>query len=149
MKPLTLTIALFSIALTAAQAGDDKSDLERMQGTWLAVSLTEKGKVVPAAEVEILEFVIDKDTFTGFEKGKMVVKYQFKLDPTKKPKAIDFTYLVGDDKGKTEPGIYQFEKDQIKFVLDEDKKGRPTVFEGKETEAYSVLVLKKKASDAK
>jgi uncharacterized protein (TIGR03067 family) len=145
MKPLTLTIALFSMVLTVARAGEfDENDFDRMQGTWRVVSLTEKGKAVPAAETEVLEFVIEKNTFTAFEKGKMVVKYEIKLDPTKKPKQIDFTYLVGDDKGKTEPGIYQFEKGQIKFVLDEDKKGRPTVFEGKETEAYSVLVLKKK-----
>ncbi len=144
MKSLLSTSAFFCVCLVCVKAGEDPSDLDRMQGTWLVVSLTEKGKAVPAGDIEILEFVFDKDTFTGFEKGKMVVKYQIKLDPTKKPKSIDFTYLVGDDKGKTELGIYQFEKGQIKLVMDEDKKGRPTVFEGKETESYSVLVLKKK-----
>jgi uncharacterized protein (TIGR03067 family) len=43
----------------------------------------------------------------------------------------------------TEPGIYTFEKDVLKLVLDENRKGRPTVFEGKETASYSVLILKK------
>ena len=54
-------------------------------------------------------------------------------------------FLSGDDKGKTEPGIYLFEKDQLKICLNEKTKERPTVFEGKETSAYSVIVLKKKA----
>ena len=95
--------------------------------------------------MEAAVVVIEKDTFTTLEKGEAVVKYRIKLDPTKTPKTIDFTHLMGKEKDKTEPGIYTFEKDMLKLVLDEDKKGRPTVFEGKETASYSVMVLKKKA----
>jgi uncharacterized protein (TIGR03067 family) len=143
MKTLALAMMFFASGLALALAGEP-SDLDRMQGTWVVVSLTEKGKAVPADEAATLEFVIEKDVYSAYEKGKLVVKYQLKLDSTKTPKQIDFTYLVGDDKGKTEPGIYVFDKEQIKLVLDEDKKGRPKVFDGKETESYSVLVLKKK-----
>ncbi|MBI3823695.1 MAG: TIGR03067 domain-containing protein [Planctomycetes bacterium] len=134
----------FLVAGIALLRAGEPSDLDRMQGTWVVVSLNEKGKPIAADETKLLEFTIEKDTFTAFDKGKVVVKYQIKLDSTKTPRQIDFTYLVGEDKGKTEPGIYAFDKDQLKFVLNEDKKDRPTVFEGKETEAYSVLVLKKK-----
>jgi uncharacterized protein (TIGR03067 family) len=142
MKTLLASVVLFAAAFANAQENND--ELEQMQGTWLVVSLTEEGKVVPAKEIEILEMIIAKDVFTVFEKEKMVVQDRIKLDPTKKPKEIDFTHLVGDDKGKTEPGIYVFEKDQLKICLNEKGKDRPTVFEGKETEAYSVIVLKKK-----
>jgi uncharacterized protein (TIGR03067 family) len=144
MKTILASIALFVAGLLCVHAGEEPTDLDRMQGTWVIVSLTENGKAVPAEEAATLEFVIEKDVYTAFEKGKAVVKYQLKLDPAKTPKQIDFTYLVGDDKGKTEPGIYTIEKDQIKFVLDENKKGRPTAFAGKETDTWSVLVLKKK-----
>lgn len=130
-----------------AQPGDDPSDLDRLQGSWEIVSLVEKGEPAKKAELETLVVVIDKDTFTTLEKGEAVVKYRIKLDPTKTPRAIDFTHLTGDAKDKTEPGIYVFEKDVLKLVLDEDKKGRPTVFEGKETASYSVMVLKKKAKN--
>lgn len=141
----TIAIAFF-VGMSAALvgAGEEKPDLEQMQGTWLVDSLTEEGKAVPSAETEVLEVTIEKDVFTVKEKGKAVVRYQFKLDPSKKPKEVDFTYLGGDDKGKTEPGIYAIEKGQLKFVLDEKKKGRPTTFEGKETATYSVMVLKRK-----
>ena len=144
MKYTFATTVFFVSGLVLLNAGEEKSDLERMQGNWLVASLTEEGKSVPAADIEILEVIIEKDAFTVTEKGKPVVKYQMKLDPTKKPKEADFTYLAGDDKGKTEPGIYTFDKDRLKLVLDEKKKGRPVGFEGKETATYSVLVLKKK-----
>ena len=78
----------------------------------------------------------------------MVAKYRFKIDPSKKPAAIDFTPLLGKEKEKiTELGIYVFEKDQLKMSVDETGKARPGVFEGKATETCSVIVLKKK--DAK
>ncbi|MBI1832352.1 MAG: TIGR03067 domain-containing protein [Planctomycetes bacterium] len=143
MNKLACCLFLFASALAAGRAGDQPSDLDRLQGTWVVVSLIEKGKAVAAEEAATIEIVIDKDTYTAFEKGKIVVKYQFKLDPTKTPRQVDFTYLVGDDKGKTEPGIYVIEKDQVRFCLDEDKKGRPTKFEG---DSFSVLTLKKKPS---
>ncbi len=144
MKTLIATTLLFSSGLLLLHAGEEKSDLDRLQGTWIVAALVEKGKEQPAAEIEILEVAIEKNVFTVTEKGKKVVEYEIKLDPSKKPAAIDFTHLIGDDKGKMEPGIYAFEKGQIKMCLDESRKGRPTVFEGKETEAYSVIVLKKK-----
>jgi uncharacterized protein (TIGR03067 family) len=144
MKTLIASSLFLLCGLLCLQAGEKTSDLDRMQGTWLVVSLTEKGAAAPADEAASLEVVIDKDTFTTFEKGKMVVKYQIKLDATKTPRQVDFTHLVGDDKGMTEPGIYTFDKGQLKLCLDEDKKGRPTVFDGKETLSYSVIVLKKK-----
>jgi uncharacterized protein (TIGR03067 family) len=146
MKTLICCAALLFLAgFKVVEAGEKATDLDRLQGTWLVVTLTENGKTVPAKETEVLELVVDKDTMTTYEKGKVLVQYKVKLDPTKTPKMIDFTHQVGDDKGKTEPGIYAFDKDHLKMSIDDNKKGRPTVFEGKETAEYSVIVLKKKA----
>ena len=144
MKTLTPCVLLLLLAFSL-RAGDDKSELDALQGFWEVVSLTEKGKESPKTEIESLTVTIDKDAFTTWEKDKVLVKYRIKIDPSKTPKAIDFTALMGDTKDKTEPGIYTFEKDLLKMVLNEDRKDRPTVFEGKETESYSVLVLRKKA----
>lgn len=145
---------IFAIALTAicttfaVHAGDEKAELEKFQGTWLVASLAEEGKAVPAAELAGLVITIEKDEYTATEKDKVVAKYRFKLDPSKKPAAIDFTPLLGKEKEKiTELAIYMFEKDQLKICIDEMGKTRPTVFEGKGTETCSVIVLKKK--DAK
>jgi uncharacterized protein (TIGR03067 family) len=149
MKTLIASVPFF-LCVVLLQAGEETAtDLERMQGTWTVVSLTEQGKAIPAAETEILEFVINKDVISVYEKGKIEVQYQVKLDPEKTPKTIDFTHQIGPNKDKTELGIYAFDGDKLKLCLDEKRKGRPTVFEGKESETFSVIVLKKKATEEK
>lgn len=144
MKTTIVSVLFFLTGCLFLTAGEPASDLERFQGKWLVVSLTEQGKAIPAAETDLLEFAIDKDLFTVTEKGQTVVQYKFVHDASKKPKEINFTHQIGENKGKTELAIYQFEKDQLRFCLDETRKGRPKVFEGKETDAYSVILLKKK-----
>lgn len=144
MKTLLAPLVVFLGGLVCLQAGEIKGDLEKLQGAWVAVSLTELGKAIPEADIKDLEFTIAKDVYTVAEKGKTIAQYRITLDESKTPKEINFTHLIGDDKGKTEPGIYRFDKDQIKMCLDERKKGRPKVFEGKESDDYSVIVLKKK-----
>ena len=144
MKATIATVLCFIWGCLLLYAGEPGNDLEKFQGKWVVVTLTEQGKAIPAAETNLLEFTINKDVFTVTEKGQTVVQYKIVLDPSKKPKEINYTHLIGENKGNTELGIYQFEKDQIKLCLDETRKGRPTVFEGKETEQYSVILLKKK-----
>lgn len=145
MKYLLTAAAIFSAGVIILHAGDEKTDLERFQGKWTVISLTEEGKAVPADELAKLEITIEKDIYTATEKGEEVAKYRFKIDPTKKPSAIDFTPLIGKEKEKaTELGIYVFEKDTLKMCVDEQGKVRPEAFEGKGTEKCSVIVLKKK-----
>lgn len=146
MKYHKLSVLLLLGSVCFVHAGETETDLDKLQGAWQIVSLVEKGKAIPAAETDVLEITIAKEKFSVSEKGKVAVEYSIKLDPTKTPKAIDFTHEGGENKGKTEPGIYTFEKGQLKLILDEDRKGRPTVFEGKETASYSVMVLKKKGN---
>lgn len=144
MKYRTLSVLFLLGSFCLLNAGENDSDLDKLQGLWQIVSLVEKGKAIPSTETDPLEITIAKDKFSVSEKGKVAVEYTIKVDPTKTPKAIDFTHEGGENKGKTEPGIYTFENGQLKLILDEDRKGRPTVFEGKETASYSVMVLKKK-----
>lgn len=149
MKPLFASITLFLVAVVLLHAGETPSDLDRMQGTWSVVSLAEQGKAIPATETDVLEFIVKKDVVSIYEKGKLEFQYQMTLDSTKTPKTIDFKHLIGEDKGRVEPGIFAFDGDKLKLALDEKRKGRPTVFEGKETETYNVIVLKKKTENPK
>lgn len=140
MKTLAGTIVTFCTFLVLVKAGEP-TDIDQLQGTWLVTSLTESGKAVPKDELDVMEIIVEKEKFTVNEKGKTIAQYQIKLDTKKTPKHIDFTHLIGEDKGKTEPGIYAVEKDQIKFCMDDAKKGRPEKFEGP---TLSILTLKKK-----
>jgi uncharacterized protein (TIGR03067 family) len=68
----------------------------------------------------------------------------FKLDPTKRPKALDFTSNQGPGKGKTFKGIYELRGDTLKFCLagspDQD---RPTKFRSKPGSSQLVFVYKR------
>jgi uncharacterized protein (TIGR03067 family) len=149
MKTLVATLPILLGGIVYLHAGEKTSDLDKLQGTWTVVSLTELGKGVPASETDTLEYEFKKDVLTVYDKGKIEAQYQFKVDADKAPRAIDFTHQIGDNKGKTELGIYAFDGDKLKMCLDEKRKGRPSVFEGKEIDTYSVIVLKRKTLDAK
>jgi uncharacterized protein (TIGR03067 family) len=64
---------------------------------------------------------------------------EFKLDPTKKPKAID---VVLQDK-KTGQGIYSLEGDTLKICHGESDDPRPSEFESKEGSRNTVVVFKR------
>lgn len=129
--------ALVAAALVIAglvHAGDDgKGDLKAIQGTWTAglegkkVNLTFSGS----------KFSIDFDgkTFKG----------SFRLDPTKKPKAIDLSIEDGPEKevvGKTSLGIYAFDGDQLKWCGGEPGESkRPADFPAKEGDGPGGLYL--------
>lgn len=150
MKPiqvLPVVVLSFATSLVLLHAQDATKDFEQIQGMWLVSSLAEKGKAVPKEEVTAMEVRVEKDVFTVTEKGKVIAKYQLKVDPAKTPKSIDFTHLIGEDKGKTELGIYVLEKDSLTISLSEGKKARPTDFKSND---YDIIVLKRKpAKDAK
>ena len=146
---MLLSLAIADPATEKGKEKEKETDLDRMQGTWLVVSLVEEGKAVDAKETAILKIVIQKDNFRVLENDKLVVNDRITIDETKMPRAIDFTHLSGDDKGKTELGIYVFEKGQLKICVNEKAKERPTVFDGKEASTYSVIVLKKEKAAEK
>jgi uncharacterized protein (TIGR03067 family) len=152
MKHLTLLVLVLVCGVCFVLARENVSDLDRMQGLWQVVSLTEKGKPVLPKEFDLLEVTISKDEFTVRDMSKVLVKYGIKLDPAQKPGAIDFTAFIEGKRGEkgklvTELGIYVFENDLLKLSIAEDGKKRPAVFAGKGTEGCSIMVLKRKKSD--
>src|SRR5215471_4444300 len=67
-----------------------KAHLKKMQGTWIAVRLIEKGVDVTKKEALNLVFVFKKDQIIVSEKGRKDEKpAKFKLDARKKPYTID------------------------------------------------------------
>jgi uncharacterized protein (TIGR03067 family) len=64
--------------------------------------------------------------------GRVYFKAKFSIDPTKKPKIIDYMMTEGPTKGKTHLGIHELEKDTVKFCFAAPGKERPTDFTAKE-----------------
>jgi uncharacterized protein (TIGR03067 family) len=75
--------------------------------------------------------------------GKVFFKAKFTIDPTKKPRAIDYAMTEGPTKGKTHLGIYELDGDTVKFCFAAPGKDRPTEFTAKEGSQRTLSVWKR------
>jgi RNA polymerase sigma factor (sigma-70 family) len=120
-----------------AKAGQARTDKDRLQGTWVAVSAEKGGKAAPDEFLTSLKitFAGDKITVRG---GGDAKEGTFKLDPAKKPKEIDLMH-----EGKTAQGIYRLDGDKLTLCLDDADKGRPTEFKSKAGTGLVLMVLRR------
>jgi uncharacterized protein (TIGR03067 family) len=89
-----------------------KTDQDAIQGAWELVARTEPAK--PDVVCERVVFKGDKLTFHyRLDDQRSTSECTFKLDPTAKPKKIDFTPTAGDSKGKVYLGIYEFKDGEL------------------------------------
>jgi uncharacterized protein (TIGR03067 family) len=122
-------------------AGDADNDTKHLQGTWSVVMAKFGGKKAPENEL--------KDVKVIFQGNLMTLRYgreekgTFKLDPSKKPKAMDVTL---ERKGKKETALFIYELDGGNLKLCWRKPGgeRPTSFTAKDTDGVMVLKRSKK-----
>lgn len=129
-----------------ALAGDDnapdkgKTDQERIQGIWIVVSFKTwdaKGKEVKGEQFDKLTQLINekklKVVFTGekltFSGGPEVDSFNYKLDPSTKPKTID----TAADK-ETRKGIYMLDGKELRLCF-ESRKFQRSFPEDKEPKA--------------
>src|SRR4051812_9867312 len=93
------------LALAAGPAEEDagKKDRELLQGTWTVVSAEHDGQ--PLDRIKGNTLTLKGDRFT-IKTRTAEFKGTCKLDPTKKPKTIDFLHESDVLKDKTWQGIY-------------------------------------------
>lgn len=130
-----LTAGMALIAATLVSADDNareqaiKKDRKQMEGVWRAVSLEVNGN--KAAENDARKIVVINHadgTWTLKVDDKQISKGTNKIDPTRKPKTIDFTPTEGEGKGKEFVGIYELGKHRRKLCFVEAGKDRPGEF---------------------
>jgi uncharacterized protein (TIGR03067 family) len=130
------------LAADAPQQGDAHKDAEKLQGTWKVVSMEKDGKQAPDEVIrEQKPWVIKGDKIITDEKAKDGTS-TYKLDPSKKPKAIDISHPESDV--KSTPGIYALEGDTLKLCLSYPaNKDRPTEFAAKKGSKVLLIVFKR------
>ena len=130
---LSLAVGRWGIILIMMKALMQE-EIKKFQGTWKQISYERDGVKEPVDEEKGWE---PRSTFSGntfvvaIADGSTPIKGIFKLDPTREPKAIDYTDTFGADAGKTFLAIYSLEGDELIFCAADDGHERPTEFKTK------------------
>ena len=131
---LVLTLAASFLAAPVPKA--ETKDEQAIQGTWLIVSAERDGK--PFDEIKGEKLILKDGNATSTNKGKEE-KATYKINPTTKPKRIDFT---PEKETKSLRGIYELTGDSLKVCMAKPGDARPDEFSGK-GEGRLLIVLKR------
>jgi uncharacterized protein (TIGR03067 family) len=129
---------------TTAGEKDDAvaRDMKLLEGNWSLHSFATNGKEVPAETIQNIKLTIKGNRYL-VDFGKQKMELTFKIDPSKKPKAIDLIN-VKDDKKTVTLGIYEISTDTLKMCRGtESGQDRPTEFAAKEGSKLAVAVYKR------
>ncbi len=131
-------LLVIGVALTAIASADDfkdeaiKQDRQQIAGKWQIVALEIGGKKSKQEDAGKLTVVNAADgTWSLHSEGKEVSKGTSTLDPTKKPKTIDFEPTDGGANGNKYLGIYKLGENNRKLCFAPSNSGRPTEFSSK------------------
>jgi uncharacterized protein (TIGR03067 family) len=136
---------IVALALVAAGDAQDavKKDMALLEGEWSMVSGEANGLSMPKEAVQTGKRVATDGETTITINGQVYLKAKFTIDPTKKPKAIDYTMTEGPTKGKMHLGIYELDGDTVKFCFAAPGQDRPSDFTAKEGSQRTLSVWKR------
>jgi uncharacterized protein (TIGR03067 family) len=121
-----------------------KNSLDPLQGGWSMLRLFVNGEELPADQVKTGELVVIDDEYRSML-GASAETSTIKVDASKTPKAIDFTYTTGFQKGKTLRGIYKVENNNLTVCRAQSPdKDRPNAFDAP-TGSERLLVVWKRS----
>jgi uncharacterized protein (TIGR03067 family) len=142
MKKCTLMLLVVGLLAAADRPRKEKvkKELERLQGTWVAVSVEENGRRLRPRIVRLarITLTIDGNKFS-FHSPRGDAEGTLKIDPTKKPKWMD---TVTEEKDKTRLGIYQLKGDTL--TLCGSKERRPTEFKSARNGPKLIILKREK-----
>jgi uncharacterized protein (TIGR03067 family) len=132
------------LLLAAADQKEDaaKKDRDKLQGTWKVTSAERDGQPDPVSKDAVTTFTADGKLSVKFADGK-TGQGTYKLDPTQKPPAMEYTLDYGPDKGKPLLGIYALEGNGLKICRSDAGKPRPKVFMTKPDSGRMLFVLRR------
>jgi uncharacterized protein (TIGR03067 family) len=152
MKTIQGAIVGFAIfVISSVGAAEDQAvatDMARLQGEWTMVSGSADGQPMPAPMLTQMKRVCKGDETTTTMGGQIFLKAKFSVDPSKKPKTIDYQMTDGFTKGSRQLGIYEVEGDTFKSCFGKVGAERPTDFTTKPGDGRTLSVWKRKKQAA-
>jgi uncharacterized protein (TIGR03067 family) len=143
MRPIVSLTAVLILVCTSGAQDAAKKEMRQLEGEWFMVSGEANGQAMPQELVKTGKRLAKDGETTISMGGQVYFKAKFRIDPTKKPKAIDYTMTQGPTKGKTHLGIYELAGDTVKFCFAAPGGDRPTDFTAKEGSQRTLSVWKR------
>ncbi len=147
MTRFAVAAGLFLGVIAVASADDAADALKALNGSYTVKSLAKGGMAAPDEALKDFKGMTLKDGVMTLSVGDKEETAKIKVDPSKKPGHIDISPTSGPEKGKTFPGLYSFEKGELKIVVVEEG-DRPKDLDGK-GEGVMTLVFSKKEDKKK
>jgi uncharacterized protein (TIGR03067 family) len=146
---ILLTVA--SLIVSFARGADDeavKKDLAQLQGEWTMVSGSANGESMSEEMRKEMKRLCKGDEITVMMGEQVFLKAKLTLDPSKKPKTIDYEMTEGFTKGKKQLGIYEINGDTFKACFSSPGSERPTELKAGDGLTFSEW-KRKKTEDSK
>jgi uncharacterized protein (TIGR03067 family) len=143
MQTQSLAVALAVCLVygeTKSNPSGPKTDLQRLQGTWIVVSGEAKGKPAPDEAIKEARWIVRENQITCSGGGGQRVRLVFKLDPNQTPRAID---LTNPKRKETLQGIYQIGKDTWKLCVGAPGENRPKSFATSSRDRVVVFIFRR------
>src|SRR4051812_44538695 len=148
MKMIAVTLLALSIltlsSVSAADAPSAKKDLAQLQGEWSMISGSADGQPMPDENLKQMKRVCKGHEITVTIGAQVFLRAKITIDPSKKPKTIDYDMSEGFTKGQKQLGIYELDGDTFKACFGKPGADRPTDF--KPGEGRTVSVWKREKS---
>ncbi len=140
---IVLLFANFTLAAYDPKDDATKEEMSLCQGEWAVVSIEQSGKALPEMYVKGAKRTVKDSELTVIIGGELFMKAKCSLDPSKKPKAINYAVTEGPYKGQTLLGIYEITDDTMKTCFAAPGKDRPSAFATKPDDGLTLSVWKK------
>jgi uncharacterized protein (TIGR03067 family) len=137
-----LLAACLSAGLAIAQE-HAKQELEKHQGTWIAVSFRRDGQETPGEIVRTISRIVENDHVVWKRNGKSFAGTIMVLDPGQVPKAIDVIPDGGPSRGKHVLGIYLLEDDKLTLCMADADQPRPREFKAEKGSRQTLMTLRR------
>ena len=134
-----------AVGARAAESEAVKSEMTKLQGHWIMVSGSVDGQPIPEETRKQIKRVYKDDELTVMMGEELFFKAKVTIDPSKKPRTIDYQMKEGNNAGKTQLGIYEFEGDKLRSCFAAPGAERPTEFKPGEKLTFSEWKLQKEA----
>ncbi len=120
-----------------------KQELDRQQGTWIAVSFRRDGAQTPAAIVRTISRIVKGDHVVWKRDGKSFAGTAIVLDPGQNPKAIDVIPDGGPSRAKHVLGIYRLENDELTLCMADADQPRPREFTAGKGSRHTLMTFRR------